>query len=141
MAYGYADGSNEINGYANQHYTPSNPDMFIETVPGNPFLAQPNRWQSINLSTFIGQSGVPESETPPFLSPEWGQVTPFGLPDSVRTVYMSDDGHPYPVWLDQGEPPLLSLNYAQGIEDAYTWGHAMVSVSYTHLTLPTNREV
>lgn len=133
LAYGYADGSNEINGYANQHYTPSNPDMFIETVPGNPFLAQPNRWQSINLSTFIGQSGVPESETPPFLSPEWGQVTPFGLPDSARTVYMSDDGHPYPVWLDQGEPPLLSLNYAQGIEDAYTWGHAMVLRWSEHL--------
>ena len=29
LAYGHADGSNEINGYANQHYTPSNPDMFI----------------------------------------------------------------------------------------------------------------
>ena len=84
IAYGTGDGSNEANDYANQHYTPANPDLLIESVPGNPTLVQPNRWQSINLSTFIGQSGVSENETPPFLSPEWGNVTPFGLPDSAR---------------------------------------------------------
>ena len=68
LAYGHADGSNEINGYANQHYTPSNPDMFIETVPGNPFLTQPNRWQHQpqhvhwpKWGARIGNSSVPQS--------------------------------------------------------------------------------
>ena len=99
MAYGAADGSNEANGHANQHYTPANPDLFIESVPGNPWLVQPNRWQSISLSTFVGQSGIPETETPPFLSPEWGNVTPFGLPDSAMTLHFANDGWPYPVWM------------------------------------------
>ena len=133
IAYGAGDGSNEANDYANQHYTPTNPDLMIESVPGNPTLVQPNRWQSINLSTFIGQSGVPENETPPFLSPEWGSVTPFGLPDSARSLHFAPDGWPYPVWCDQGAPPLVDLNYAEGIEDPYTWGHSMVLRWSEHL--------
>ena len=133
MAYGAADGSNEANGHANQHYTPSNPELFIESVAGNPWLVQPNRWQSISLSTFVGQSGIPETETPPFLSPEWGNVTPFGLPDSTMTLHFASDGWPYPVWIDQGAPPLVDLNYAQGIDDPYTWGHGMVLRWSEHL--------
>ena len=132
LAFGAQDGSNEANNYANQHYEPVNPDMFIETVPGNPFLTQPNRWQSINLSTFVGQSGVTESETPPFLSPEWGQVTPFGLPDSVKTVNVRD-GWPYTVWLDQGAPPMVSLTYTDGMNDPYLWGFSMVLRWSEHL--------
>ena len=132
LAFGAQDGSNEANNYANQHYEPVNPDMFIETVAGNPFLTQPNRWQSINLSTFVGQSGVTESETPPFLSPEWGQVTPFGLPDSVKTVNVRD-GWPYTVWLDQGAPPLVSLTYTDGMNDPYLWGFSMVLRWSEHL--------
>ena len=65
LAYGDNDGSNEANDYANQHYTPSNPDLFIESVPGNPFLVQPNKWQSISLTNFVGQSGVVETELRP----------------------------------------------------------------------------
>ena len=132
LAYGAQDGSNEMNGFENQHYEPVNPDMFIETVPGNPFLTQPNRWQSINLSTFIGQSGVTEQETPPFLSPEWGLVTPFGLPDSVMTMHIRDNWT-YPVWLDQGPPPLVSLTYTDGVNDPYTWGFSMVLRWSEHL--------
>ena len=132
LAFGAQDGSNEANNYANQHYEPVNPDMFIETVPGNPFLTQPNRWQSINLSTFVGQSGVTESETPPFLSPEWGQVTPFGLPDSVKTLNVRD-GWPYTVWLDQGAPPMVSLTYTDGMNDPYLWGFSMVLRWSEHL--------
>ena len=132
LAFGAQDGSNEANNYANQHYEPVNPDMFIETVPGNPFLTQPNRWQSINLSTFVGQSGVTESETPPFLSPEWGQVTPFGLPDSAKTVNVRD-GWPYTVWLDQGAPPMVSLTYTDGMNDPYLWGFSMVLRWSEHL--------
>ena len=133
LAYGEADGSNEANGYANQHYEPVNPDMFIETVPGNPMLLNANRWQSISLSTFVGQSGVAESETPPFLSPEWGNVTPFGLPDSTMSLHFSSDGWPYPVWVDQGPPPTLDLSNPQGMNDAYTWGHSMVLRWSEHL--------
>ena len=133
LAYGAQDGSNEANDYANQHYEPLNPDMFIESVPGNPFLVQPNHWQSISLTLFQGQSGIIEAETPPFLSPEWGNVTPFGLPDSVKSLHFASDGWPYPVWIDQGPPPMTDLNYAEGIDDPYTWGHGMVLRWSEHL--------
>ena len=129
LAYGAQDGSNEANDFANQHYQPVNPDLFIETVPGNPTLVDVNRWQSINLSEFQGQSGFVESETPPFLSPEWGQVVPFGLPDSVVTMHFRD-GWPYPVWLDQGPPPSLT---GDGLDSPYIWGHSMVLRWSEHL--------
>ncbi|MDA0729642.1 MAG: hypothetical protein O3B70_05990 [Bacteroidetes bacterium] len=129
LAYGLGDGSNQGNDYANQNYAPVNPDLFIETVPGNPTLVNMNRWQSINLSTFQGQSGISENETPPFLSPEWGLVAPFALPDSVQTMHFRD-GWPYPVWLDQGPPPLLS---SDGLESPYSWGHSMVLRWSEHL--------
>ena len=38
-----------------------------------------------------------------------------------------------PGWLDQGPPPQVDLNYAQGIEDPYTWGHSMVLRWSEHL--------
>ena len=133
LAFGDNDGSNEANDYANQHYEPVNPDLFIESVPGNPFLVQPNKWQSISLTNFVGQSGVVETETPPFLSPEWGNVTPFGLPDSVKTPCTFADGWPYSVWMDQGTPPLVDLNYADGIERPLPVGHSMVLRWSEHL--------
>ena len=72
MAYGANDGSNEANDHANQHYEPLNPDLFIESVPGNPWLVQPNHWQSISLSAFVGQSGILESR-PPVPQPGMGE--------------------------------------------------------------------
>ena len=133
LALGAVDGSNEANDYANQHYTPLNPDLFIESVPGNPMLVDPNHWQSISLSTFVGQSGIPETETPPFLSPEWGNVVPFGLPDSIKSLHFAPDGWPYPVWVDQGAPPWMLYTDAQGVDDPYTWGHSMVLRWSEHL--------
>ena len=67
------------------------------------------------------------------MSPEWGNVTPFGLPDSTKSLHFAPDGWPYPVWIDQGAPPLVDLNYAEGIDDPYTWGHSMVLRWSEHL--------
>ncbi len=122
---GLQDGSNEENGYANQHYEPSNPDLLIEQQPGNPDLVNPNSWQPINLSEFIGQSGIGSEETPPFLSPEWGEVTPFSLPLYERSTHIKD-GEEYFVWIDQGAPPLIDLNTTTGFSDPYQWGFSMV---------------
>ena len=72
-----------------------------------------------------------ESETPPFLSPEWGNVTPFGLPDSAKTLHVRD-GWPYSVWMDQGTPPLVDLN-TDGMNDPYLWGFSMVLRWSEHL--------
>ena len=125
IAFGLQDGSNEVNGYANQYYLPSNPELYIELESGNPGIVNPNSWQPINLSEFIGQSGVASQETPDFLGPEWGGVMSFGIPESERSVF-TRNGYDYSVWMDQGAPPLMNVNTTQGFEDPYQWGFSMV---------------
>ena len=67
IAFGLQDGSNEQNDYANTVYTPSNPSLIVD-LPGNPTVADLNRWQPLTLDLFIDQSGNPiPGETPPFL--------------------------------------------------------------------------
>ena len=125
IAFGLQDGSNEVNGYANEYYLPSNPELFIELEAGNPGLVNPNSWQPINLSEFIGQSGIASEQTPEFLGPEWGNVTSFGIPESERSVF-TRNGDEYSVWMDQGAPPLIDVNTTLGFEDPYQWGFSMV---------------
>ncbi|MDJ0870058.1 MAG: thrombospondin type 3 repeat-containing protein, partial [Myxococcota bacterium] len=96
---------------------------------GNPDIADLNRWQPLALRFFIDQSGnVFPSGTPEFLSPEWGQVTPFALSADDRTVYRRD-GFDYQVYHDPGPPPYLQSPTA----DYYKWGSEMVAVWSSHL--------
>ena len=132
IEFGLQDGSNETAGHINEHYEPSNPDLLIELHGGNPELVNPNSWQPINLSEFIGQSGVASDETPPFLSPEWGEVQPFSLPTFERSTHVRD-GNDYFVWLDQGAPPLMDVNTTTGFDDPYQWGFSMVLRWSEHL--------
>jgi hypothetical protein len=118
LAFGLGDGSNEANGFANQHYAPVNPPL-IPGLPGNPDIVDANRWQPLAIDFFIDQSGNPvPGGFPPFLSPEWGQVVPFALsPDDV-TVY-SRDGFDYLVYHDPGGPPLLGTAAAEDYLDTF----------------------
>jgi hypothetical protein len=128
IAFGLADGSNEANGHANQSYQPINSPMLPE-FPGNPNLTAPNRWQPLALQFFISQSGFPvPSGYPPFLSPEWGQVTPFALSQQDLTVNQRD-GFDYWVYHDPGVPPLLD---GVGAAD-YRWGFELVVAWSGHL--------
>ena len=132
ISFGLQDGANEQNDYANQYYSPVNPSL-AATLPGNPNIIDPDRWQPLSLDVFIDQSGnlVPFN-TPDFLSPEWGAVTPFSLNDSVRSVY-TRDGDDYVVYHDPGLPPYLdTLNPASLIEE-YQWGFSLVSIWSSHL--------
>ena len=130
IQFGMQDGSNEANEYSNQYYEPINPDLEMD-APGNPNIIDPNRWQPLSLTTFIDQSGNPLVETPEFLSPEWGNVIPFALADSVLTTYNRNDND-YLVFHDPGMPPLLNPNVASDIENAYKWGFAMVVTWSAH---------
>jgi hypothetical protein len=137
---GLQDGSNEVNDHASQFYEPSNPDLLIEQQSGNPDLVNPNSWQPINLSEFVGQSGIGSEEPPPFLSPEWGEVTPFSLPLFERSTH-TRNGEDYFVWLDQGAPPLIDLNTTTGFEDPYQWGFSMVIRWSEHLDASDGVEI
>jgi Putative metal-binding motif len=124
IAYGMQDGSNEVNNYNNQYYEPVNPSLVI-SQPGNPAIVDLNRWQPITLNIFIDQSGnVIPLNTPPFQSPEWGQLAPFALQANDRTTY-SRGGHPYQVYLDPGPPPYMDTLDGGGRSEEYAWNFAL----------------
>ncbi len=136
IAFGLQDGSNEGGNYANLYYVPANPPVAPEN-PGNPNMLDPNRWQQISLTVSIDQSGNPVASTPSFLGPEWGNVYPFSLDDSVLTVAQRD-GHNYNLYHDPGMPVLLDTNDAAGLESAYKWNFLLVSIWQSHHRIDDN---
>lgn len=127
IEYGFQDGANEANSYANIAYLPVNPAIEPE-LPGNPTIINLDRWQPISLALFIDQSGNIINSEPEFLSPEWGQVTPFAMTPADRTIYQRD-GFDYYVYYDPGQPPT-----AQGpLSAEYKWGFSLVAVWSGHL--------
>lgn len=133
IIFGLQDGANEENGYINQYYQPVNPPLVIK-FPGNPSVVDPNRWQPLTLDVFIDQNGnVIPFNTPPFLSPEWGNVIPFSLTEDDLTVYQRD-GHDYKVYHDPGPPPYLDTTAVGGLSEEYKWTFSLVSTWSSHLT-------
>jgi hypothetical protein len=131
IGFGLRDGSNEKNGYATVAYRPVNPPL-LPTQSGNPDLLDANRWQSLSLQVFIDQAGhLIAGSTPSFLSPEWGQVSPFSLREEDLTRY-ERDGHVYWVYHDPGAPPYIEEG-GGGTSDAYLWNFALVSLWSAHL--------
>jgi len=124
LAFGDADTANEINQYENVFYESVNPELYPD-LPGNPWILDPNRWQALVLDFFVGQSGIPfPLGVPPFLSPEWGTVTPFALSENDLTVY-ERDGNEYWLYHDPGTPPQIDAlgdeKYRLGFEQVLAW--------------------
>lgn len=96
--FGLSDGANEPNNYADvSGYAPVNEPMAFDN-PGTT-QADPNRWQPLTfLRERQDQFGTTIFEqTQEFLSPYWGEVTPFALPAKAAGE----------VYLDVGAPPQL----------------------------------
>jgi hypothetical protein len=128
--FGLQDNSNEQNDYNNLGYQPVNPPLVVDN-PGNPDIVDVNRWQPLTLDIFIDQSGnVIAGATPGFLSPEWGNVTPFSLSDGDAENY-NRAGQNYKVFHDPGTPPLIQSG--GGLSDAYKWNFATTAVWSSHL--------
>lgn len=118
---GTRDDANEIDDYANIDYAPVNPPL-DPTLPGNPGIADPNRWQPLSLATFIDQSGN-VTGTPSYLGADWGRLVPFALDEGDRSE-REIDGVTVPVWLDPGPPPTLGDDPAAN--RPYQEGNALV---------------
>lgn len=132
ILFGAQDGSNEQNDYANLNYQPINPDLFPD-FPGNPSIIDPNRWQPLSLDTFIDQSGNPFStNTPDFLSAEWGRVFPFAIDDSLLSI-QTTYGDSILVAYDPGSPPRIDSFNAYGQNAAYKWNFSLVARWSAHL--------
>jgi len=98
LAYGLADGSNEANGYADPAYKPVNGPLVV-AKPGTT-MADPNRWQPLQLAHMISQNGIPiDNGVQQAIGPHWGHVKGFALPDPGAA------GVP----IDPGPPPQLGI--------------------------------
>lgn len=131
LNYGYTDGSNELLGYENTFYTTSNPSL-VMSEPGNPNLIDPNRWQALTLDSTIDQSGNLVDNTLPFLSPEWGNVSPFAMPTSMSNGLFRD-GDWYRVYFDTVKPAYLNESDSSSWDSFYKWNHSLVSIWQSHL--------
>lgn len=132
IEFGLQDGANEQNSYTSVSYTPVNPPL-TPVLPGNPDLIDPNRWQPLALEFFIDQAGnIIPGDTTEFISPEWGQVTPFALTEADRVIYQRD-GFDYWVYHDPGPPPTIDVTSGGGLSDEYQWGFSLVSIWSSHL--------
>ena len=129
QAYGGHDGANEDDDYKNKVYTPVNPPLEPH-LPGNPDIVDLNRWQPLQLESFIDQAGNPVDEAPEFLSPEWGSVSSFALTEADLSEYSRvGEEYIYQVYHDPGAPP--TIDGVLGAE--YQWSHSLVSVWSGHL--------
>ena len=132
LEFGLQDGSNEWDSYVNRYYEPVNPPLNL-LEPGNPALVDPNRWQPLTLEVYIDQAGNEfPGATPPFISPEWGEVIPFALSEADLTV-RDRDGYQYLVYHDPGAPPYLDPDGRYWQSAAYQWGFVLVSIWSSHL--------
>jgi Secretion system C-terminal sorting domain len=130
---GLADGARQQNNYAPANYAPVNPALNM-SVSGNSTMTDPNRWQRLFLTTAFDQSGNPIPSLQNFICPEWGKITPFGMPTNSATIYTRDGGT-YPVYHDPGPPPMLdTVNVSSQSSIDYKWGHTMVSLWSAHHT-------
>lgn len=132
IAFGFQDGSNEANNYANLYYQSVNTPILPEE-PGITGLVDPNRWQTIQLTGQVDQGGNPISAPPAHLSAEWGNVMSFALQEDQVTVH-NRDGNDYRVFLDPGPPAYIDVNDPSGLESFYKWNFLMVAVWQSHLS-------
>ena len=92
----FDDGANEAEEFEAPDYEPVNAAMVV--LDAGTELVDPNRWQPLAFENMVTQNGlnldVTEQE---FVSPHWGYVTPFALPEDPV------DGLP----IDPGPPPYL----------------------------------
>jgi hypothetical protein len=73
------DGSNQRGDAAGSDGTPYSDYTGYEPVNTVDTIVDPDRWQPI---TFTGSDG--QSFTPSYLTPQWGEVTPFGLESGAQ---------------------------------------------------------
>ncbi|MEZ4960071.1 MAG: MopE-related protein [Saprospiraceae bacterium] len=132
ISFGLQDGANELGGYGNLYYQPVNPPLNVPQ-PGNPDIIDYNRWQQLALDSFVDQAGNVLLVAPNFLSPEWGNVTPFSLNSDDLTIKQRD-GYDWLLYHDPGPPPLLDVNTGGGTSDDYKWSFELVSVWSSHLS-------
>ena len=105
------DGANELNGYADPDYKPVNAPLVVARAGIT--LADPNRWQPLQIEHMVSQNGVPVTNgTQQAVGPHWGHVTGFGIPPGGVAGTPFDPGPPPRL----GDPATDAAYRAQAVE-------------------------
>lgn len=132
ISFGLQDGANETFDYANVYYTASNDPLILDIYTDENPLINPNNWQPLAFDVFIDQSGNPTPlDTPAFLGPEWGQVTPFCLKPTDLAIL--NNGFDCYVYKNPGPPDYIQNSNEDGISDPFKWGFALVASWSSHM--------
>lgn len=134
ISFGLQDNSNEQNSYSNEYYVPVNEPLIMQSgfYSDTNDLNDPNHWQPLAFDTFVDQSGnVFPASSPPFVSPEWGQVTPFCLKNEDLEI-LNDSFDCY-VYNNPGAPAYIQNSNEDGIDDPYKWYFSLVASWSSHL--------
>ncbi|MBK9337657.1 MAG: T9SS type A sorting domain-containing protein [Lewinellaceae bacterium] len=129
---GQQDGAGEAYNYGNLYYQPVNPAVAVN-LSGLSNLFNPNRWQPLVIPGAVDQNGNPINATQVFIGPEWGNVQPFSLKASDKTVYQRG-GNNYNVYHDPGPMPFLDVVAGDSTTDEFVWNFALTCAWASHLT-------
>jgi len=130
IAFGFSDGANEAGGYSSPQYSPVNEGLLLSSYDDN-LLNDPNRWQPLDFTLFVDQSGNVITDSPTFLSPDWGQVTAFALKE--EDLQILNNGFNSYVYNAPAAPYAIQDSNEDGIDDPYKWNFALVLAWSAHL--------
>ncbi len=97
IAFGLQDGANEAFDYVNLYYEPLN-EQLVVSDPGNPTIADPNRWQPLAIGGFVDQSGQVLDSSPPVPKPRVGLGRSLRSGRTTRLVIYERDGELWPTY-------------------------------------------
>lgn len=132
IVFGFQDLSNEQNNFENQHYQSVNPPLIMSLYQDNGHI-DPNRWQPLTFGYTVDEDdNIIPNNPRAFLSPEWGQVTPFCLKSEELDIFDFNGFDNY-VYNNPGGPVYIQNSNEDGIDDPYKWNFALVIAWSAHL--------
>lgn len=128
--FGLTESAGDEDGYEGPGFNPRNPPL-KPNEPGNPDLINPNNWQPLAIRDYINAKGEDESledwnyqliePVDNFLTPHWGEITPFAMTKDERNQYAD-----LIVYNDPGPPPYIKNENTESQFEAYLWNFALV---------------
>lgn len=129
--FGLTEPAGDLEGYEGPGLNPVNARL-MPNFPGNRTLLYPNRWQPLSVIDYINKKGwdttllewnyVLIQPNDVFLTPHWGQITPFAM-DTSELKILKREGEDFMVYNDPGKPALIG----EDIDEQYRWNHTLVA--------------